>query len=119
MVTMDYKKLTMNEMIEWIAQNHNDKKSKAAFKAKAIDVIPQTQLVTVLDESGNPIMITDKKGRQVAKKKRIPIEGGEKIEKVNTLAAKAYFYETYKEEINFINAPTKAKTSIKDLLANW
>lgn len=117
---MDYKKLKMEDMIQWIEENHNDKKSKAAFKAVAVQQSVESKLVKALDDEGNPIKYINKAGKEVYKMKRVEKKDGKAIERPMTLSAKAYFYETYKDEIDFINAPQKKqKSTVLDMLADW
>ena len=79
MVKLDYKKLTIPEMMNYIKEFHNDSASKAAFAAVAIKEQKEKQLVEVLDENGAPVTYTDSKGRTVTKKKRVDKPNGKTI----------------------------------------
>lgn len=120
MVEMDYKTLTLEDMMNYISENHNDAESKAKFKEKAIKVRKEEYLVNDYDEKGNIRTVTDKEGNQKPKKKRVPKPDGKEITIKDVLSAKKYFYETYKNEIKFKNAPKEKKedTLLAELL-NW
>lgn len=107
---MDYKTLTLKEMLDYVKANHNDAKSLKAFAAAAVKDHKEQFYVDVKDENGNPVTYTDKNGKTKVKKKRQDKEGGKVTKVKSVLDAKKYFYETYKDEIEFTNAP-KAKQS--------
>ncbi len=119
-VTLDYKKLTIPQMMDYIKEYHNDKASKAAFAAVAIKEQKEQKTVDALDEEGNPITYTDDKGRVRKRKKRIDKENGKMIKVKDTFGAKAFFYKTYKDEIEFENAPKgKVEDNVMDELLTW
>ena len=74
---MDYKKMTLETMLDWIVSNKPDEK---------------------LDFAKEAIIVSE----------------GEKSKK-NTREAKAYFYNKYKNDIQFENAP-KPKEKKKDII---
>ena len=117
---LDYKKLTLKQMVEYIEENHNDKASKAAFKAAAIKDHKEQMYVDVLDADGNKVTYEDKNGKTKVKKQRIEKPNG-KVSKVKSvLDAKIYFYKTYKDEIEFENAPkAKEADDLMDKLLSW
>ena len=107
-------------MMDYIKENHNEKASKAAFAAVAIKEQKEQKLVNVLDENGNPVTYTDSKGRVITKKKRVDKENGKLVKVKDTFAAKSYFYNTYKDEIEFINAPKgKVADNVMEELLTW
>ena len=117
---LDYKKLTIAQMMDYIKEFHNDKASKAAFAAVAIKEQKEQKTVDVLDESGNPVTYTDDKGKVRTKKKRVDKEDGKMVKVKDTFGAKAYFYKTYKDEIEFENAPKgKVEDNVMDELLTW
>ena len=119
-VKLDYKKLTIPQMVDYIKTYHNDADSKAAFKAVAIKEQKEQKTVDVLDEAGNPITYTDKNGKVKTKKQRIDKEDGKMVMVKDTFAAKSYFYKTYKNEIEFENAPKdKAGDNVMEELLSW
>ena len=117
---LDYKKLTIPQMMDYIKEFHNDKASKAAFAAVAIKEQKEQKTIDVLDEDGNPITYTDDKGKVRNKKKRVDKENGKMVKVKDTFGAKAYFYKTYKDEIEFENAPKgKVEDNVMDELLTW
>ena len=119
-VKLDYKKLTIPQMMDYIKTYHNDKDSKAAFAAVAIKEQKEQKTIDALDENGNPITYTDEKGKVRTKKKRIDKEDGKMIKVKDTFGAKAYFFKTYKDEIEFENAPKgKSEDNVMDELLSW
>lgn len=119
-VTLDYKKLTMAQMMDYIKTYHNDKDSKAAFAAAAIKEQKEQKTVDVLDENGNPVFFTNKKGKEQKKTQRVDKEDGKMIKVKDTFGAKAYFFKAYKDEIDFENAPkVKEADGLMDELLSW
>lgn len=119
-VKLDYKKLTIAQMMDYIKENHNDKASKAAFAAVAIKEQKEQKTVDVLDEDGNPVTYVDKSGKVKVKKQRVDKEDGKMVKVKDTFAAKAYFYKTYKDEIEFENAPKdKVADTVMEELLTW
>lgn len=117
---LDYKTLTMKQMTDYIKEKHNTKASKAAFAAAAVKEHKEECYVDVLDEDGNKIWYTDKNGKDKIRKKRVVKADGKVVKTKSVLDAKKYFYETYKDEIDFKNAPKEKKVD-KDLeeLLSW
>lgn len=117
---LDYKKLTLKEMVDYIEANHNDKASKSAFAAAAIKEHKEQCYVNVVDENGNPTTYTDKNGNTKVKKQRVDKPNGKVTKVKSVLDAKKYFYDTYKDEIEFTNAPkAKAADELMDKLLSW
>ena len=119
-VKLDYKKLTMAQMMDYIKTYHNDKDSKAAFKAVAIKEQKEQKTVDVLDEAGNPVKYVDKAGKEKVKKQRVDKPDGKMVKVKDTFAAKTFFYNAYKNEIDFENAPKgKVEDNVMDELLSW
>lgn len=119
-VKLDYKKLTIPQMMDYIKTYHNDKDSKAAFAAVAVKEQKEQKTVDVLDADGNPVKYVDKAGKEKVKKQRVDKEDGKIIKVKDTFAAKTYFFKTYKDEIEFENAPKdKEADNIMDELLTW
>ena len=117
---LDYKKLTIPQMMDYIKEFHNDKASKAAFAAVAIKEQKEQKTIDVLDDNGNPVTYTDDKGKVRNKKKRVDKENGKMVKVKDTFGAKAYFYKTYKDEIEFENAPKgKVEDNVMEELLTW
>lgn len=75
---MDYKKMTLDSMLDWLEKNK-----------------------------------TEKEQIKFAKVALVENEEGKRVKR--TREAKSYFYETYKNEIEFINAP-KPKEKKKNIV---
>lgn len=119
-VKLDYKKLTVPQMMDYIKTYHNDSDSKAAFAAVAIKEQKEQKTIDVLDEDGNPVTYVDGKGTTRVRKQRVDKEDGKMIKVKDTFAAKSYFYKTYKNEIEFENAPKdKVEDNVMDELLTW
>lgn len=117
---MNYKTLTIPQMMDYIKANHNTKAAKSAFAAAAIKEQKEQVTVDVLDEDGNPVKYVDKSGKEKTKKKRVDKKGGKMVKVKDTFAAKQYFYSTYKDEIEFENAPkAKATDKVMEELLTW
>lgn len=94
MVKMDYKKIKMQEMMDYIMKKHqkDEETLKKAMKAFAESAI-----------------VEDKEK-----------DDGSKTH--DLMKAKKFFYETYKDEIEFINAPKgkgNKQVKIVDELMKW
>lgn len=119
-VKMDYKKLTLEEMMTYIKTYHNDDESKKAFAAVAIKEQKEQKVVDAVDEEGNVITYINKKGEEKRKKQRVDKEDGKMIKAKDIFSAKSYFYKTYKSEIEFENAPKeKMEDSVMEELLSW
>ncbi len=117
---LDYKTLTLKQMMDYIEEKHNDAPSKKAFASVAIKEQKEQMTVDVLDDDGKPITYTDKKGKVKNKKQRIDKPNGKMVKVKDVFGAKAYFYNTYKDEIEFENAPkAKVDDTIMDKLLSW
>ena len=120
----DFKRLTAQDMAKYIEENHNDAESKKNFKEAAFETKIEKVAVTVYEADGKPKYYIDKTGKTRVKKKMIDANTGKKKEKFNLLKAKKYFFETYKDEIEFENAPKESKkekrqTEADKLFGNW
>ena len=119
-VKLDYKKLTMAQMMDYIKTYHNDKDSKAAFAAAAIKEQKEQKTIDALDDEGKPIYFTNKKGKEQKKKIRVDKEDGKMVKVKDTFGAKTYFFKAYKDEIDFENAPKiKEADGIMEELLSW
>lgn len=123
-IEMDFNKLTAKMMKEYIEEHHDNTESKKAFRKAAFVEKTEKTAVTVYEADGKPKVYVDKNGKTRVKKKMIDVAGGEKKEKFNLLKAKKYFYNEYKDEINFINPPKESKkdkkqTEADKLFGNW
>lgn len=119
-ITLDYKTLSMQDMVDYISEYHNDKESKDAFKKVALKQQVKQTTIPATDENGNIITYIDKKGRTRKKLKRVDVKDGKVTTVISIFDAKSYFYETYKDEIEFTNAPKhEKKVDMKALLLNW
>ena len=117
---LDYKTLTLKQMMDYIEENHNDAPSKKAFASVAIKEQKEQITVDVLDEDGKPVTYTDKKGAVKTKKQRVDKPDGKLVKTKDVFGAKRYFYDTYKNEIEFENAPkAKVEDTILDKLLSW
>lgn len=117
---MNYRKLTMKQMVDYIEEHHSDKESKAAFAAAAIKEHKEQMYVDVLDADGNPVKYVDKNGKVKVKKRRVEKPDGKSSKVKSVLDAKRYFYETYKDEIEFENAPkAKKEDELMAKLLSW
>lgn len=117
--TIDYKKLKLEEMKAYIEEFHNDEESKKAFLEAAYEKVSKITYETVM-ENGEPKKIKCKDGKERPQKKRRD-KGGRKEKRFSYFKAKSYFYKTYKDEIDFLNAPTGVKrvSEARELFADW
>lgn len=105
---IDYKKMTVDDMVNYILEKDNTKESAKFIKGFYEDKPKDTKLVVKKDSNGNPITYIDKNGKEKYRKVRVATT--KETKKVyNVLAAKVAFYEKYKDDIEFINAPEKKK----------
>jgi hypothetical protein len=122
--TYDFRKLTAKDMAEYIEKHHNNAESKKAFKEAAFELKAEKVAVTVYEADGKPKYYVDKSGKTRVKKKMIDANTGKRTYKFNLLKAKNYFYDEYKDEIDFKNAPkskteSNKKSEIETLFGNW
>ena len=120
----DFKRLTAEEMKNYIETYHNDAESKAAFKKVAFEEKVEQTAVTVYEADGKPKVYVDKNGKTRVKKKMIDVNGGKKVVRFNLLKAKNYFYDTYNKEIDFENLPKgkekeNEKNKMDTLFGEW
>lgn len=113
-VIFDYNKLTAEDMRDYIVKNHNTKEDKEEFKKNAFEIKSKKVAVQVIGKDGKPVYYVDKKGKTRIRQTYVDKPSGEKNLTFNNLKAKKYFYETYKDEIIWLNAPkTKPKKDAK------
>ncbi len=117
-VTMNYKKITVNDMVMYIKENDNTEEAKVFIKGFYEDKPEKTRSVNVLDEDGKPVTYIGKDGKTKIKKKKVAV--GKATKPVyNVLKAKKGFYERYKDVIDFENPPIKTKeTAAADKIAS-
>lgn len=107
-VTMNYKKITINDMVMYIKEYDNTEEAKAFIKGFYEDKPEKTRSVNVLDADRKPVTYIGKDGKTKIKKKKVAV--GKATKPVyNVLKAKKAFYERYKETIDFENPPIKTK----------
>ncbi len=107
-VVFDYKKLTIDDMVDYILQNDPTKEAVAFINSFYEKKPAKVKRVPVFNEDGSPVMIKNKKGEEIQKKEQKPI-GKEMKDSYNILKAKSGFYERYKDVIKFENAPKGKK----------
>lgn len=112
-VTMNYDKLTMAEMTEWLNKNHSE--GIEDFEANAYELKGKITLVPKILSNGKPDLYIDKNGKTKIRKVADESKTGEKVKKLNVFKAKKYFVETYKNEITFVrmNKSTKQLETMK------
>ena len=111
--TMDYKKITIEDMVNYIKESDNTPEAKAFIKGFYEEKPAKTKTVNKLDAEGKPITYIGKDGKLKIKKERVAV--GKATKPVyNVLKAKKGFYERYKDKIDFTNAPVKAKADAKE-----
>lgn len=119
-ITMDYRKIKAVDMKKFIEENHEA--DKKAFKEVAFEMRKPTVMVGVVDGEGKPVFYIDKSGKSKQKRKAKETSGEAKPV-FNLLKAKQWFYEQYKNEIEFVNAPVKKakadKSAIASMFAEW
>lgn len=118
-LTLDYKHLKAEQMKTFIEENHPEDKKE--FKATAFVMCKPITMVGIFEE-GKPKMYVDKNGKLRQKRKAMETSGAETLQ-FKLLIAKQWFYEKYKEEINFTNVPVKKsaekKPTATDMFADW
>lgn len=119
-IVMDYRKIKAEDMKKFIEENHEADKKE--FKAEAFTLRKPSVFVGVVDGEGKPVMYVDKNGKMKQKRKAKETSGEAKLV-FNLLKAKQWFYERYKTEIEFKNAPVKKvkeeKPSVSVMFADW
>jgi hypothetical protein len=108
-VTLDYKKLTIDDMVDYIINYDKTPEAVAFIKSFYEEKPANVERVGKVDSNGKPVMITNKKGEKVQKKETRAI-GTETKQVYNILRAKSEFYKRYKNVIRFENAPKEKKT---------
>ena len=111
----DFKKLTLDEMADYIEKNAPE--DKAWFKSVAFETRTQKKAVKQFDENGNPIMKVGKDGKPRQAVKMEEVKGGKKEQVFNLLSAKYAFANRYMPEIIPVAKGKKSKAS--ERLANW
>ena len=108
-VQLDYKKITIDDMVDYIVKYDPTKEAVDFIKSFYEEKPAKVERVGAVNEKGEPIMIKNKKGEMVQKKVERAI-GEEKKQVYNILKAKSDFYKRYKNDIEFLNAPKEKKT---------
>ena len=111
----DFKKLNLEQMVEYITKNAPE--DKAGFKSVAFETRTQKKAVKQFDASGKPIIKIGKDGKPRQAVKMEEVKGGEKKEVFNLLAAKYAFANRYMPEIIPVAQEKKPKAS--SILADW
>ena len=111
-VKMDYKKITVKDMVLYIKENDNTEASKEFITGFYEEKPKKTRNVAKLDEEGKPITYIGKDGRTKIRKKKVAVSKETKPV-YNVLKAKKAFYERYKEVIDFENPPVKTKEKVE------
>lgn len=111
----DFKKLTLEQMVDYIEKNAPQ--DKAWFKSEAFETRTQKKAVKQFDADGKPIMKIGKDGKPRQAVKMEEIKGGKKEQVFNLLAAKYAFAKRYMPEI--IPTAKEKKPKASDILANW
>lgn len=112
-VTMNYKKITVNEMVMYIKEHDNTPEAKEFIKGFYEDKPAKTKSVNVLDDEGKPVTYIGKDGKTKIRKKKVAV--GKATKPVyNVLKAKKGFYERYKDVIEFENPPIKTKEASEE-----
>lgn len=111
----DFKKLTLEQMKEYIEKNAPQ--DKKWFKEVAFEERTQKQAIKQFDADGNPIMKAGKDGKMHQAVKMEEVKGGEKKLVFNLLKAKYAFCNKYMPEIIPVAKEKKSKAS--DMLADW
>ena len=107
-VTMNYKTMTVDDMVLYIKENDNTEEAKTFIKSFYEDKPAKTKSVNILDDEGKPVINISKDGKQKIKKKKVAVGTATKPV-YNILKAKKGFYERYKDAIEFENPPIKTK----------
>lgn len=117
-ITMNYKKITINDMVMYIIEYDNTPEAKEFIKGFYEEKAAKTRNVNVLDDEGKPVTYIGKDGKTKIKKKKVAV--GKTTKPVyNILKAKKAFYERYKDVIDFENPPIKTKEKdITDKIAS-
>ena len=111
----DFKTLSLKDMKAYIEENAPQ--DKRWFKEVAFEMRGKKVAVPQFDKDGNPIMKTDKNGKQKQAVKMVEVEGSEKKPVFSLLKAKYAFCKKYMPEI--IPVAKNKKRLAKDILANW
>lgn len=113
---LDYKKMKLEDMVNYLIDF--DKKDMIDLNS-FMEEVDKYELVSVYDADGKPKTYIGKSGKVKIKKEQRPT--GKKTTRYNFLKAKKAFYNTFANEIEWINPPTekKNKTTAKatDILA--
>ena len=106
-VSMDWRKLTVLDMSNYIKDNHPDNDTIDWFFSFNKDV-PIKKKAQKLDGNGQPIVSINKKNKKYFVSEYVEVKGEGTKKQFQVLKAKHAFYDRYKDEIDFINPP-KAK----------
>ena len=111
-VKMDYKKITVKDMVLYIKEYDNTEASKEFITGFYEEKKKKTRNVAKLDEEGKPITYIGKDGKTKIRKKKVAVSKETKPV-YNVLKAKKAFYERYREVIDFENPPVKTKEKVE------
>ena len=115
-VKMDYKKITVDDMVKYILEKDNTKEAADFIKGFYEEKPKKTKLVLKLDDNGEPIKYIGKDNKEKFKKEKVAA-GTETTKVYNVLKAKKAFYERYKDDIEFSKPPVKTKKVETDKVA--
>lgn len=105
MATFDYKKLTLEQMVDYVIDN--DKTDKIDLNS-FMEEKNEYELVSVYEADGKPKMYVGKDGKTRIKKQQKST--GKKVMRYNFLKAKKAFYKAFELDIEWINPPVSTKT---------
>ena len=110
-ITMNYKKITVEDMVKYIKEYDNTDEAKEFIKGFYEDKPAKYANVSKVDADGKPITYIGKDGKLKIKKEKVAV--GKETKKVyNVLKAKKGFYDRYKDAIEFENPPVKSKEAV-------
>ena len=111
-ITMDYRKMSIEDMVLYIRDYDPTEKSKEFIRGFYEEKPKNTKSVNKLDATGKPVTYVDKKGRIKIRKQKVAV-GNETKQVYNILKAKKGFYNRYKDVIEFKNPPKDKKKENK------
>ena len=111
----DYKKVTVEQMVEYIKTYHPE--DKAWFKSVSLDTVPaKTKRQYQTDDKGEVIYKPNKKGKMIPAVKVVAIGSETKVQ-FSMLKAKKAFFEKYMPEA--MPKKKEEKASAVDELMTW
>ena len=111
-VKMNYKKITVKDMVLYIKENDNTEEAKEFINSFYEEKPKKTRNVNLLDDEGKPITYIGKDGKTKIRKKKVAVSKETK-QVYNVLKAKKEFYKRYKEVIDFENPPIRTKEKVE------